>query len=360
MKKLIKLYNNIAIYFRKNTKIAEINKVLIVSNTALGDTLLSTPAIKSLRKSYPNIYIELLVNKSVYSLFNDFEYVNKVSVYDKSLKNLLSYSNYLKEEKFDTIFFLHSNGPEDLFLALKSKVPNILKALNYPSRVSNFFMRFILNKPDYKNVKHIIEHRIDLLKEFNPLVLDKQMSLPKKYYIERNYSDKIKIGIQLSAADTYKMWPKSNFIKMINKINNKFINKIEFIFFGIEKEMELNNEVIKSLSNVMTVNLSGKTKIEELPKKLNELDLLITNDTGTLHLAIALKVPTISLFSPTDSRIFGPYQDTELHIAIQKDGDFINNKPKKQRTQEAMELITVDEVVDIVISQLKRLTKCVE
>lgn len=360
MKKLIKLYNRINIDSRKKQESIALKKVLLVSNTALGDTLLSTPAIKSLRKSFPGIYIELLVNKASFDLFKDFEYVNKITIYNKSLKGLLKYSKYLKKEKFDTILFLHSNGPQDLFLALKSKVPNILKAINYPSKVSKEFSRFILNEPDYKNKKHIIEHRIDLVRVFNPRIIDKKLSLPKKYYLKNVSKNKVRIGIQLAAADSYKMWPLENFTELIKKLNHELIINVEFVFFGIDKERELSNSVINSLHNISCINLCGETRIDELPKKLNDVDFLITNDTGTLHLAVALEVPTISLFSPTDSKIFGPYQDFDKHIVIQKEGGYINNKPKKERTQEAMELIKVDEVFDKVLLQLKRLDLCAE
>lgn len=361
MKKLIKLYNKFFINTRIRKESIPLKKVLVVSNTALGDTILSTPAIKTLRKSFPNIFIELLVNKPVYKLFNGYEYVDKVSIFDKSLMGLVKYSNYLKKEKFDTIFFLHSNGPQDLFLALYSNVPNILKAINYPSRVSNEFSSFILNKPDYENKKHIIEHRLDLVKFFEPEIIDKEMNIPNRFALTKPNNKNITIAIQLAAADTYKMWPIADFSKLIKKINNNLNKSIQFTFLGIESEKHLSDELIESLPNdINCLNLCGKTSIEELPNRLNESDLLITNDTGTLHLSVALKIPTVSLFSPTDSKIFGPYQNFDIHEVIQKDGEFINNKPKKLRTQEAMELISVDSVFKLVYKQLKRLKKCVE
>jgi len=101
---------------------------------------------------------------------------------------------------------------------------------------------------------------------------------------------------------------------------------------------------VKSRNSI--INVCCKTSITELADTINNLDLLITNDTGALHLAIALKVPTISLFGPTDHKEFGPYQDTEIHTVIQKDGSFVNNRPKKRRGQEGMDLISVEEVLD--------------
>ncbi len=102
----------------------------------------------------------------------------------------------------------------------------------------------------------------------------------------------------------------------------------------------------------LLVNLCGNSSIQSLPKILNDLELVITNDTGTLHLAIALHIKTVSLFGPTDSKIFGPYQDFNIHEVIQVDGNFVNNLPKKQRGQEGMELIDVDQVFTEVVDSL--------
>ena len=69
-------------------------------------------------------------------------------------------------------------------------------------------------------------------------------------------------------------------------------------------------------------------------------------------MAIALEIKTVSLFGPTDSKIFGPYQDFNLHKLIQVDGSFVNNLPKKQRGQEGMELIDADQVLTEVVDSL--------
>jgi ADP-heptose:LPS heptosyltransferase len=118
------------------------------------------------------------------------------------------------------------------------------------------------------------------------------------------------------------------------------------VFFGAPKlEYQMMLEVEGSISSSNAYNLVGKTKIIELPSILKRLNLLLTNDTGILHLAIAMKVSSLSLFGPTSSKEFGAFQDKELHHSIQKDGFFVNDKPKKERTQEGINLIKVDEVI---------------
>jgi len=118
-------------------------------------------------------------------------------------------------------------------------------------------------------------------------------------------------------------------------------------------EQNLTKEfILKFGQSDLIINLCGDSSIQELSGILNDLDLLITNDTGTLHLAVALQKKTVSLFGPTNSKVFGPYQDTQLHEVIQVDGSFVNNKPKKYRDQKGMELISVHIVFEKVISIL--------
>ena len=104
-------------------------------------------------------------------------------------------------------------------------------------------------------------------------------------------------------------------------------------------------KIEKEVKSDSQCNLVQKTNIIDLPGILKQLNLLITNDTGILHLSIAMKVKSLSLFGPTSRLEFGAYQDKEMHKSIQKDGFFVNNKPKKKRTQDGMRLISVDEVI---------------
>lgn len=361
MKKIIQWSNKVLFYFRKNNlkHTSKLHHILVISNTALGDTILSTPVIRSLKKSFPNSKLTLMINKNLYTLFKDYEYIDELICYKKSFWGLLSHIWYIKRNKIDSLFFLHSNGPQDLFLALASKAEHIHKAINYPNKLSKEFSSLIVHKVHENKEQHIIEHRLDTIRYLNPKYIEYTLDLPKKYLTQtkQRKNGKIHIGIQLGAADIYKMWPLECFIQLINMLLTN--PKIHIFLLGIEKESSLAQKVQQNTNFQRVLNYCGKTSIEELPNMVMNLDLLITNDTGTLHVAIALNVKTVSLFSPTSSKIFGPYQSLDKHIVIQKNGDFINNKPKKERDQSAMKLIHIDEVYAATQKQLEEESQCV-
>ena len=341
--KLLEKINRFLPLFKKASDLKSFNNVLVVSNSGLGDTILSTPAIVSLRQSFPNLNITFMVHQKMYPLFSRFEYVDDFVLYSSGFFAQIGIVKQLRQKKIDTIFLFHSNGPEDIFFSILSGAKNILKMTDN----SNHEFKDIFSNNPNTSIQHDIEKKLDLVRLFKPKTISKTMLIPKCFYNNSGFFDKepgtLYIGIQLGAQDAYKMWPVDNFVKLAKRLNNKF-SKIKFVMLGSTKyEQNLTKEFILEFGQSdLIIDLCGGSSIQELPGILNDLDLLITNDTGTLHLAVALQKQTVSLFGPTDSKVFGPYQDSRLHKIIQVDGGFVNQKPKKLRGQQGMSLIDVD------------------
>jgi len=325
------------------------DRILVFSNTALGDTVLSTPALYALRKSFPQSHISLIVNKKYFYFFKGYEHIDKLISYKKNFFGLLFHIFYIRKNKIGSIFFLHSNGPQDLFLSLFSKSENILKAPNFPNDISDCFKKFVKNNTYAYKSKHIIEQRLDLVRFFNSNFISTRLNLPSKFNLPKKKNKNI--AIQLGAADFYKTWPVEYFVETAELICNDLGPSFNFSLLGVEKEKILAEKFISKFKYPNLVkNLCGKVTLNNLPKVINNAELLITNDTGTLHLAIALRTPTISIFSPTNPKYFGPYQDRKIHKTVFIDGSFENNKPKKKRTQKAMSLISSDLVLEAYFS----------
>lgn len=318
-----------------------------MSNSGLGDTILSTPAIVSLRKSFPELNITFMVNKKMYPLFRGFEHIDDFVLYSSGFFAQVGMVRQLRKKKIDTVFLFHSNGPEDIFFSILSGAKNILKMTD---NSNHEFKSIFLNKPN-TIVQHDIEKKLDLVKLFNPGSISKSMRIPEHFYHTRAGFNRVEgevyLGLQMGAQDVYKMWPVENFIELVKLLKQRY-SSINFVLLGATVyEQDLASQFITGLDNPgCVINLCGTSPIQNLPGIVNNLDLLVTNDTGTLHLAVALQKKTVSLFGSTNSKVFGPYQDPELHQIIQVDGEFVNNKPKKLREQEGMKLIGVDMVLD--------------
>jgi len=344
--KLLDSVNKLLFSLRKKQIDDTLGIVLVVSNTGFGDTILSTPAIKSLRKSFVNQKIIFLVNKKFAGLFLNYKYVDSIWKYSGGYINLFSLILKCRLNNIHTIMLFHSNGPEDIFFSLLSGANNILKCTD---NINHPYKNLFFNKLIIKN-KHNIEKKIDLVRVFSPKVIDTEMAISSFFYDQLPIGnipyDRKVIGIQLGAQDIYKIWPVENVIRLSLFLLSK---NYFLVFFGGNKiECQMMIEIKKNINSSNFYSLVGKTKVIELPSIIKRLNLLVTNDTGILHLAIAMKIKTLSLFGPTSSKEFGAYQDNDLHFSIQKNGFFVNDKPKKKRTQEGMQLIEVDEVISTI------------
>lgn len=311
---------------------------LVISNTALGDLLLSTPAIKSLKKSFPDSKIIALIHKNYIPMVEDFKYIDQIIPFYGGWKKFFHTIGKIKKFKPQIALIFHGNGPQDVQLAIYSGCEYILKHTN------NSPLKKYLSYDFKKEEKHIIEERVDLVRKIGGQHIDTTMELPtyenpkliKKFQFLKDY-----IGFQVGASELYRAWPTDRFVQLA-KLLLKDGKNIAII--GIEEESFIAEKIIKECKSNDIVNLCGKTTIEELPYAVKNLKYVITPDTGTMHLAIALKIPTICLYSPSNPNYTGPYQDRHLHHVIKKNGEFVNNKPKKQRSNKAMEMISVNDV----------------
>ncbi len=310
---------------------------LVISNTALGDAILSTPAIKSLKKSFPDSKIIALIHKKYLPLFKNFEYIDILVPYYGGYKKIFKTIKEIKKYNPKMAMIFHGNGPQDVQIAIYCGCNYILK---HPNKSE--FKKY-LSYDFKKERKHIIEERVDLVRKIGGRNIDltmqitslKNKKIKDKYKKYRNF-----IGFQIGASEQYRMWPIENFINLAKKLLE---HREKILIIGIKNESLFAQQIVDKMGDNI-LNLCGKTPIEELPYLIKNLKFVLTGDTGTLHLSIALKVPTISLFSPSNPQYNGPYQDLEIHRVIKKNGEFINNKPRKKRSQDAMKLISVDDV----------------
>lgn len=346
---LLDLYikKHIEKYPEQLKKIEDLNsrpkRFLVISSTALGDTLLSTPALKSLRKSFPEAEITTLLNKDISPLFKNFKYTDDVILYHGGYKKFLKTLNEVRGKKPEAVLIFHGNGPQDIAFSVLSGANFILK---HPTKSPQ---KKYLSFDFEQKYQHTIEDRLDIVRMIGGTQVEKTMEIPPmdnkaaERKIETFWGNPENIiGFQIGASHVYNMWPIENFISLAKKIL-AVNDSTRIAITGIKREYALGERIVSACGE-RVINCCGKFNLDELPYLIKKMRLLITGDTGPMHLAVAIKVPTISLFSSADSNVTGPYQDPQIHRIIQKDGRFVAKVSKKQRDDSAMKLITPDEV----------------
>lgn len=323
--------------------------IVVFSNTALGDTLLSTPAIKSLKDSFPNARITLFVHKNIYPLLEGSDFVDNFVIYHGGYKKFFSTVMQLRHLRADAALLMHSNGPQDIPMAIMSGAKIILKTPTKSSYKDHLSHEFA------KKEQHTIEDRLDLVRAIGGDKLSIRMLLPQRYYEYKKREilpvDTLVIGFQPGAANIYKMWPIENFKELANMILAEYPNTVIAVT-GSKKEHKL-GEAIKEANSGRIINFCGKFSIENLPKLISEMDVLVTNDTGTMHVAIALGTPTVSMFAGSDPKMFGAYQDEVKHSIIFEDGhSLITGVAKAKRNNDGMKMITTNRIFGEAIKKI--------
>jgi ADP-heptose:LPS heptosyltransferase len=126
--------------------------------------------------------------------------------------------------------------------------------------------------------------------------------------------------------------------------------QVQWILLGTSKDAAIGEMISKAIGN-HCLNRIGQTTLEQLIDELRACRLLLTNDTGTMHLAALLGVPTVAIFGSTDPRLTGPLGNRHIILRHQVECSpcFLRECPIDFR---CMKAITVSEVVDAVLSML--------
>jgi len=161
---------------------------------------------------------------------------------------------------------------------------------------------------------------------------------------------KVKIGLCPGAEyGPAKRWLPARYAEVINTVSKR--RDCEWLLFGTKKDQPVGAEIISSLEGDYT-DLIGKTTLAELIQTLSECRLLLTNDTGTMHLAAFLGVPTVSIFGSTEPMLTGPLGTGHRIIRhhVECSPCFLRDCPIDFRCMRSVE---VDEVVEAVLRMLE-------
>jgi ADP-heptose:LPS heptosyltransferase len=338
----------------------EIRKVLAVSSTAIGDTLLSTPALRATRRILPNASIDFMVREKFSILFENNPDIRAIVPYYGGYKRLFPLLNRIKSGNYDLCLVLHDSDPCPVQAAYIARIPFIARIGFKDETVAPF-----LNvRVPYRDETHAIEQRLDVLRTLFKVRLDspgdRRMVLPlaveetQTFWddllkgVGYNYAKNKRIGFQISASRPYKAWPKGHFTELGKRLlaDSEGVN---IVLFGGPGDEKIGKEIAEGMTTDLgqkprIINLAGRLPLKKLPAALNGLDLFITNDTGPFHIAVALKTPTISLFVPSIVRHTGPYQDMERHVVIQKPRPCSPCIKKYCNDPNCMSIISVEEV----------------
>ncbi|MBN1405962.1 MAG: glycosyltransferase family 9 protein [Candidatus Omnitrophica bacterium] len=312
-------------------------KILIANPFGIGDVLFTTPLIANMKRQAPDMKIGYLCNRRVEPLLKNDNRIYKIFVYEKDelrdvwekskclcLKELKHLMSDVKKENFDCVFDFSLAGEFGFFFWLAGIKKRI--GFNYRDRA-----KFLNKKIPFSGFKdkHVVEYYLSLLKFINIAAEEKNTKAftnkadkdKAAEFLKRNglnAQDKI-IAVSPAAGaswgrDSYrKHFPKERFAKVCDRIIRENIAKV--VLLGDKKEKPILDAVVSAMHNKPAIVSSGLS-LGEYISVLSYAGLLLTNDGGPLHIAVALGIPTVSIFGPVDEKIYGPYPPSKMHKVI--------------------------------------------
>lgn len=329
---------------------AAVKNILVVSSTAIGDTLLSTPAIRAVRERYPKAKIIAHFSAGNAGLFENNPHIDGIIPYYGGYRRFFRTIREFRKHNFDLALIFHGNEPQATPMAYLSGARFIIKVPI--SREYGFLLSNTSNGYDKSREHHAIDVRmqtvsfIDCSGENREMVLlaDEGDRAAASTYLNRLGIDQnaILIGMQVGAATLYKMWPHHKFVELGKRLLE--LNPgIRILVTGSPRERMLCSAVAHEIGD-RAFSTAEEVSLKTLRGLIERMSLLVTNDTGPMHMAIALKAKTVSLFCPTNDLSIGPIQDMHLHKVIKKEKTCNPCVTKKCDEPLCMDQISVDEV----------------
>jgi heptosyltransferase-2 len=126
---------------------------------------------------------------------------------------------------------------------------------------------------------------------------------------------KVIVGINPGGDRANRRWSPDRFAAVAEAVIGQFNAVV--ILLGGPAEVPIASHIADRIGSG-AINLAGKTSVDALPYIISRMDLLITNDSGPMHIAAATKTPLVALFGPEDPRLFGPYAASNLYRVVYK------------------------------------------
>lgn len=278
------------------------NKILIIRTDRIGDALLSTPAIKAVRRNFPFAHIAVMARPYAEEIVLGSPYIDEVILYDKDKKHksifsTLKFAFNLRKKRFDLALILHPTNRVNII----SFLANIPERIGWNRKLGFLLTRKLADKK-YLGEKHEIEYTLDIIKEIGIETKDKIPFMPLRKDHRKNVEDFFEknniggkdrlIAINPTASCPSKMWPLENFIELSNELAKRYNAKI--LVISGPKDSQKIEGFIKSLDNA--IDAGGKVSVGGLAWLLKKSRLLISNDSGPVHIAASVGTPVIAIF----------------------------------------------------------------
>jgi lipopolysaccharide heptosyltransferase II len=301
-------------------------------------------AVRAIKAGRPDAHLTIVAPEKIASVWKLVPEVDEViGLTSRSLFSALR--SIRRQRPFDVAILF----PNSLRGALEVWLAGVPRRVGYPGHHRHRLLNQIIpERPKRGPIEHQVLHYLHIAQE-----LGASVDLPPaRLRLRRGKGNGATAKIGLCPGAEYgpaKRWLPERFAEVANNVSAQ--RPVQWILFGTAGDAE-NGAIVAAAIGGNCINRIGQTTLDELITELGECALLLTNDTGTMHLATILGVPVVAVFGSTEPHLTGPLGSHHhiIHHQVECSPCFLRECPIDFR---CMKAVTADEVTDSVSSILQ-------
>ncbi len=291
---------------RSDKKMNKSHKILLISLLYMGDFMFTTPFIRNLRKNNPHSQFDMIANADFYDLLAENPYLDNIYPYDRraGLAYGIRFARKMRKEKYD------------LGITLGDSERSLLLLWSIKPKKAFYFHKFF--KKNKCQDRHLATSYLDFLPTLGFRKVDDEglqlVITPAEIPLLSNIGKgKNIVGINPGGSWPTKQWTAAGFARLADALQR---DGQEVILLGGPMDTEKTGKIIDLMETKLPIVLTGKMNLKQLVTAINKCDLVISGDTGPVHVAAALRIPTVAIFGPSDPIRFHPYGNLHRLVSL--------------------------------------------
>ncbi len=306
---------------KKMTGDAHLKRILVRAPNWIGDAVMCLPALRALKALYPGADITVLARARVHAVFENNPDIKDIIEYDstgmnKGIKGRIRISREIKKLGFG-LAVLFQNAFDAAFISFISRIP---ERVGYARDLRSPLLTMPIPITSEILKRHQVYYYLNIIEALGGgpvrdpvphIALSEEEKVWAMEFLDKNgVWEKTLVGVGPGASyGPAKRWPPERFASALDR----FADHLVPVIFGGLEDMEACSDVSGRL-RAKHLNLAGMLDLRQFMAVLSETALFLTNDSGPMHIAAALSVPTIAIFGSTDRELTGPVLKASVAI----------------------------------------------
>lgn len=324
-----------------------VQKILIIRIDRIGDLILSTPAIRAVKETYPEAALELLIAGYTHDLVVDNPYIDRLLIHGKDTL----------EDDYDIALVLHPGFRQNRLAYLSGAQVRI----GYSGSGGGFFLTCRQKDDRAIRIRHEVESALEIAALAGCRTDDRSLMISTtqegdnaaREFFQREIIKGITVAIHPGARQQYIRWKAEGFVAVADALIRD--DGVTVLMIGSTGEQGLLDEIVDLMEEEPVVACGFP--LITLTSLIGQCQLFLGNSTGPMHMATALRVPVVAVFGAIHTldshHEWGPWGDE--HLVVTQDSERYKEHPEKCSPYDCMNIIPVEKVLAAVRKQLERI-----